>query len=114
MMIFTKAFDLGVIPYQRVLETTVLPFLKLAKKVEGHRNNPQSGTFVDQAARDNNFSAWVLAFITPLTWHSSIFEGQQGRFVPSLRPSKRAEMVKALTDANVPEVNLDCCVAHVC
>lgn len=70
MEISVKAFDLGFIPCKKVLDTMVLPFLKLVKKAErSSRDSSQPGSNLGQHVRDEIFSFWAAAFIQPLAWH---------------------------------------------
>lgn len=100
--LFTKAFDLGIIEYQRVLEVTVLPLMKLAQKCQHTR---AGFLHLCYSAPEALLSFWADALGTTLGWHSkSMPENASGSMKPAIKASKRAEMVKALMGARIHEV----------
>lgn len=101
LYLFTKAFDLGIIEYQRVLEVTVLPFIKLARKCQ----HPRAGSpHLRDSAPEALLSIWADALGTSLSWHSKGLPKDSGFMKPALQASKRAEMVKAMIGARIHEV----------
>lgn len=102
LYLFTKAFDLGIIEYQRVLDVTILPFIKLAQKCQ----HPTAGFLqLHDNAPDTLFSFWAHALEEALSWHSKSSKGSGGELKkPAMQAFKRAEMVKALLAARIHEV----------
>lgn len=100
--LFTKAFDMGIIEYKRVLEVTVLPFMKLAQKCQ----HPKADSpHLRDSAPEILLSCWADALGTSLCWHSkSMPERAAGLAKPAMQASKRAEMVKAMMSARIHEV----------
>lgn len=103
--LFAKAFDANILNCQRVLEITVLPFLKLALKCQlGSDGFPQ----LRSMAADMLFASWANGVKNPLCWHSKIGSGQYG-FRPSMQSSKREELAKAMMAAKIHEVGNQKC-----
>lgn len=96
VFLFTKAFDLGIIGYQRVLDVMVHPFLLLAKSCGDGQLRADD--------IDKVFSSWAQGVSLSLLWHSKSIDGNLEQMKPAMQPSQRAVMVKALLAAKIPEV----------
>lgn len=100
--VFNKAYDLGLIEYQRVLDVMVVPFLKLAQKCQHSRGGLPS---LRSQLPDMLFSSWVDGIIeAPLS-----FPDNNNSFKHfSISRPKRVEMLKTWISSKLPEVRSIC------
>lgn len=101
-----KAFELELIPSQRIIDFVVAPFLKIAHAIieasKLPRGNPEDAAW--KQVLSGLFMAWARVFLELLAGKE--FEIKSGWFqnIPLMGIKKRRELIQSLQDSKFPEV----------